>query len=105
MRVIRLDPAALGASRAAFAAALRAEGIPIGEGYVAPLYRLPIYRRRAAPLGLGEVDYGDGICPVVERLHERELLSHPLVHASMQDDDVQDTIDAFVKVHQRRHEL
>jgi perosamine synthetase len=105
MHVIRLDPAVLGASRAAFAAALRAEGIPIGEGYVAPLYRLPIYRRRAAPLGLGEVDYGDGICPVVERLHERELLSHPLVHAGMQDGDVQDIIDAFVKVHQRRHEL
>jgi dTDP-4-amino-4,6-dideoxygalactose transaminase len=105
LHATRVDEAALGASRAAFAAGLRAEGIPVVEGYVAPLYRQPVYRRRAAGLGRGEVDYGDGICPVTERLHEHELIYHSLVHAGMGDDDVQAVIDAFTKVHAHRHEL
>jgi dTDP-4-amino-4,6-dideoxygalactose transaminase len=105
VHAIRIDETALGVSRAAFAAALRAEGIPVVEGYVAPLYRQPIYRERAAPLGLGEADYSDGICPVTERLHEREVIYHSLIHAGLDDGDVQDVIDAFAKVHARRHEL
>ncbi len=105
LHVTRVDEAVLGVSRTAFAAGLRAEGIPVVEGYVAPLYRQAVYRHRAAPLGLGEADYADGICPVVERLHDHEVLFHPLVHAGMDDADVLDIIDAFAKVHERRHEL
>ena len=105
LHATRLDEAVLGVSRAAFAAGLRAEGIPVVEGYVAPLYRQAVYRRRAAPFGLGEADYGDGLCPVVERLHDHEVIFHPLIHAGMKDADVQDVIDAFAKVHGHRNEL
>jgi perosamine synthetase len=105
VHVTRIDETVLGVSRAAFAEALRAEGVPVVEGYVAPLYRQPVYRERAAPLGLGEADYTDGICPVTERLHEHEVIYHSLIHAGMEDSDVQDVIDAFAKVHARRHEL
>ena len=48
LHVVRLDEEALGVPRAAFAAALLAEGVPVTEGYVAPLYRQPLYRERAA---------------------------------------------------------
>ena len=47
--------------RAAFCAALRAEGVPIIEGYVPPLYRMPAFERFARP------------CPLAEDLHDRRL--------------------------------
>ena len=47
--------------RAEFCAALRAEGVPIVEGYVPPLYRLPAFAKFARP------------CPVAEALHDRRL--------------------------------
>jgi dTDP-4-amino-4,6-dideoxygalactose transaminase len=95
--VVRVDPGVLGVPRARFAAALRAEGVPVTEGYVAPLYRQPVYRGRAG--------YDDGLCPVCERMYEREVLWHPLVHAGLSDDDVEDVVAAFRKVHSRRDEL
>jgi len=48
--------------RAEFCAALRAAGVPIVEGYVPPLYRMPAFARFALP------------CPVAEDLHDRRLL-------------------------------
>ena len=66
LHVVRLDEEALGVPRAAFAAALRAEGVPVTEGYVAPIYRQPLYRERAAcgvrrpaQRGLGQLRDGD----------------------------------------------
>ncbi len=92
--VVRLDEDVLGVGRARFAAALQAEGVPVVEGYVAPLYRQPLYRDRdIAPL------------PVVERMHEHEVLFHPLVHAGLGEADVDDVAAAFEKVHARRGEL
>ena len=49
-------------NRAEFCAALRAEGVPIVEGYVDPLYRMPAFSQFARP------------CPVAEDLHDRRLL-------------------------------
>lgn len=48
-------------SRLEFCAALRAEGVPIIEGYVPPLYRMPAFCEFARP------------CPVAEDLHDRRL--------------------------------
>lgn len=48
--------------RAEFCAALRADGVPIVEGYVPPLYRMPAFSQFARP------------CPVAEDLHDRRLL-------------------------------
>jgi len=47
--------------RAEFCSALRAAGVPIVEGYVPPLYRMPAFARFARP------------CPVAEDLHDRRL--------------------------------
>lgn len=48
-------------NRAAFCAELRALGVPIREGYIDPLYRLPALAEFARP------------CPVAEDLHDRRL--------------------------------
>jgi perosamine synthetase len=110
LHVLRLDERTLGVPRAAFAAALAAEGVPVTEGYVAPLYRQPLYRQRAAgafgdPRNAGSGDYGDGTCPTCERMHDHEVLYHPHIHAGLTDGDVDDVIAAFGKVHARRDEL
>jgi|SRR5579883_357541 dTDP-4-amino-4,6-dideoxygalactose transaminase len=47
--------------RAAFVQALAAEGVPLVEGYVAPLYRLPAFAKFARP------------CRVAEDLHDNRL--------------------------------
>ena len=94
--VVRLDPDVLGVERDRFAAALDAEGVAVGAGYVAPLYRLPIYRSGAlacafnCPRYEGTAEYGDGLCPVAERMHEHEVIFHPYLHAGMREDDVDD---------------
>jgi dTDP-4-amino-4,6-dideoxygalactose transaminase len=108
--VMRLAAAALGVPRRRFAEALRAEGIPVTEGYVRPIYREPLYRRRSAtpfadPRNQGSGDYDEGVCPTAERMHDAEVLFHPLVHAGLTDADVDDIAAAFRKVHSRRHEL
>jgi dTDP-4-amino-4,6-dideoxygalactose transaminase len=105
-----MDPDVLGVSRDAFAAALRAEGVPINPGYVTPLYRQPLYRERRAfafgdPRNAGLGGWEDGCCPTCERIQEHELLLHALVHAGLDGDDVEDVIAAFRKVHGRRGEL
>ena len=73
------DVPALGVSRDALLAALEAEGFPLYGGYVAPLYRLPLFRQRMAigrdgfPFNLTTRSYDDGLCPVTERLYDRDL--------------------------------
>lgn len=107
---LKLDEEALGVSRSAFAAALAAEGVPVTEGYVAPLYRQPLYRHRAAvafgdPRNAGSGRYEDGTAPTCERMHDRELLFHPHVHAGLSRDDVDDIVAALRKVHAGRSAL
>jgi perosamine synthetase len=48
--------------RSEFCAALREQGVPIVEGYVEPIYRMPAFKRFAKP------------CPVAEDMHDRRLL-------------------------------
>ncbi len=97
-----------GVTRAAVARTLRAEGIPVAEGYVRPLYLQAMYQRRIAhgtegcPWTCGhwhgQVSYEAGICPVAERLHEEELLLLDLCRAPLTEDDIDDVADSFAKV-------
>lgn len=106
--VMRYDAAATGVSRERLHAALRAEGIPLVQGYVRPIYLEPMYQQRIA-LGRdgfpftysgykGQVSYQRGICPVTERMHFDEVLFHALCHASMVEADLADVVRAFHKV-------
>jgi dTDP-4-amino-4,6-dideoxygalactose transaminase len=105
---LRYDAAAVGVPRAEFAAALRAEGIPVTEGYTAPIYLQPLYQQRVlygrggSPWSdaayRGNVSYERGICPVVERMHDEEVLFTNVVHAGVSAADMDDVADALEKV-------
>lgn len=97
-----------GIPRAVFARALRAEGIPVTEGYVKPLYLLPMYQqriaygRRGCPWTCGHwrgtVSYEQGICPTTERLYQHELLLFDVCRQPLTTRDIADVADAIEKV-------
>lgn len=103
-----IDGEKLGVDRKQFSAAINAEGIPIHEGYVKPLYLQPLYQERVlygetgcpftCPHYKGQVDYSSGICPVTERLYEKELLYGDWCHAGMSNNDIDEVINGIVKV-------
>ena len=105
---IRYDVAQAGVPRDHFARALQAEGVPIYQGYVRPLYLEPLYQRRIAfgrdgfPFTYhgygGNVSYEPGICPVAERMHFHELLYTNICHANIARSDLADFVAAFEKV-------
>jgi perosamine synthetase len=102
---VKIDAAALGAGRDAFSAALAAEGFPNATGYVPPIYWLPMFQKRIAigregfPFTLRDRHYPAGLCPVVERMHNTELLQYQPVSWSADDEQVEMMITAFRKVH------
>lgn len=92
------DAAATGVPRALLADALRAEGVPVGTGYAAPLYLQPMYQRQRAygdsgcpfrcPLQTPR-SYPRGLCPEAEVFLARALwvfqIYAPLTHVDMDD--------------------
>lgn len=90
------------------------EGAQISVGYVKPLYLLPIFQKKAGfgkqgypfnlPSGKAAV-YRNGMCPVVERMHGKEIFLHDIMHASLKKSDLHDVAAAFKKVYRYRAEL
>ncbi|MFZ3043660.1 MAG: DegT/DnrJ/EryC1/StrS family aminotransferase [Minisyncoccia bacterium] len=80
---IKIDEKKLGISRDRFVDAMRAEGFPIPKGYLTPLHLLPVFQQQKAfnnthfPFKSeyygGTPNYKKGICPVVERIEEKEF--------------------------------
>jgi len=105
---LRYDASTVGVPRAQFAAALRAEGIPVAEGYVEPIYLQPLYQERRLyggtgspwndPAYRGSVSYERGICPVAERMHFEELVYTGAVHGQLSSGDVEEVAEAIHKV-------
>ncbi len=122
---LKFNEEAAGVSRDVFINAVKAElpttelrekeGVLISCGYVKPLYLQPIFQNQIAygkngfpfkgPHYNGVVNYSKGICPVAERMNEKELFYHDLMHASFSQDDLDDDIAAFIKVWENRDEL
>ena len=109
--VMKVDEGHLGISRSRFSEALEAEGFPHFAGYVAPLYRLPLFRRRIAvgrdgfPFTLTNRQYDDGLCPVAEVMHEREVIGFEPCAYDLTPRDLDDLVEAIRKVHAARHQL
>jgi dTDP-4-amino-4,6-dideoxygalactose transaminase len=109
--MMKIDENALGLSRALFSEALTAEGFPHATGYVAPLYRLPMFKKRIAlgrdgwPFTLTARSYDDLRCPVTEDMHNRRALLFEPCAYDLNDDDVDAMIDAVKKVHAGRDQL
>jgi perosamine synthetase len=108
------DAAAMGAPRSAFVAALRAEGVPVGTGYVRPMYANPTFLRQVAFGAAGcpwscrseaAPRYEMGMCPVSERLLDEEFLwFYHIAHASTEA-DMRDIGRAVRKVVENRDAL
>ncbi len=99
---IKVDSSKLGVGRDRLVDALVAEGIPFGKGYVKPLYLLPIYQKRQ-----DSQRYKEGICPVAEKLHYRELIysSPALLRYPMTEKDMNDVVTAFKKIVKNKNEF
>src|SRR5262245_27308610 len=76
---MKFDAARAGMSRATFARAMAAENLPVGVGYVRPIYLYPIYQepphKCAGPFAYGKPEYPAGLCPVTERMWGAEILT------------------------------
>ena len=98
----------IGIPRNLFCDALKAEGIPCSPGYVEPLYLNPLYQEKRAfafKHYSGKANYQKGICPVAEKLHEKELINTIICRPPAKIDDMQDVIDAIKKIIQNKQEL
>lgn len=105
------DAETVGVLRETFVRALAAEGVPATAGYVRPLYLLPVFQKRIAlgrdgfPFTLTDRSYHKGLCPVTERLHERELFSYLVCSYEASDAQVDQIAAAFHKVYENRDAL
>lgn len=103
--MLRYDASRTGISRAVFLAALKAEGVPCFGGYVRPLYHLPLFQARMAigragfPFSLSECRYEPGLCPVAERLYEKEFLGLECCAWQIDEVLVSRIVEAVRKVH------
>ncbi len=91
------------------------EGVKISAGYVKPLYLQPVFQNKIAYGSQGwpwtsqeykgNVSYQKGICPNVELMYEKRLITHELLRPPMTIDDLNDVINAFQKVWVNKKEL
>ena len=83
----------------------------LGEGYVEPLYMLPLFQQRIGigrdgfPFNLTDQRYEKGMCPVAERMHEREYAGYATCDFDIDDARLGAMIAAIRKVHEGRKEL
>lgn len=111
---MRYIESVLGVSRDIFFKALAAEGVSVGQGYVKPLYLLPIFQKRlpytkGCPYTCGhysgEVSYAEGICPNVEMLYSRELLTTEICRYPNNQDDMREFVLAVEKISDQSNSL
>lgn len=119
--VLKFDETRIGVDRKTFVRALKAEGITdandvaVAEGYVKPLYLLPIYQKRLAyghngcPFTCqqytGSINYRKGLCPVAERMYEKEVITTNICRYPNTEEDVLDFAKAVDKIAQNAGKL
>ncbi len=100
----KIDSDILGVSRSIFSKALMAEGLPNFEGYLAPLYMLPIFQKRIAmgrdgfPFNGSDVEYKQGMCPVVEDMKDNKMLGFEPCIYDISDNELLLIQDVFSKL-------
>lgn len=106
---IKYNESVTGIKREKYAQNIRDLGIPLhrfAEGYIRPLYLEQIFSQKdrfknGFPYSLGKDDssqkYTKGICPVVERMHENELIVTSYNYPPLTKSDMDDVVKAFTK--------
>lgn len=121
VHAIQYDEAVAGVSRERFIEAVQAElpatelregeGPLVSYGYGKPLYLQPMYQEKVAfgkdgyPFSLSDRDYPEGLCPVTERMFNKQFIGHELMRPGMSKQDLDDVAQAFHKVWDNRNEL
>ncbi|MEM8970669.1 MAG: DegT/DnrJ/EryC1/StrS family aminotransferase [Pseudomonadota bacterium] len=113
--VMKYDANAVGIPRDLFVRAFQAEGFPLRAGYLKPLYLEPMYQKRiaigrhgfpwSAHPGSDNISYEPGICPVVERLQNEEVMLTNYMYPPLSENDMDRYVETFHKVLDNRGEL
>jgi dTDP-4-amino-4,6-dideoxygalactose transaminase len=112
---LTLDIEAIGVSRARLVDALRAEGVPaLVVGYQ-NLHLLPMFRHKIAygtkgfpwnsPYCTSDIQYGPGLCPTAEKLHNETFLGISICMNELPPEDVALIVAAFHKVWSQLEQL
>ncbi|MCR5793651.1 MAG: DegT/DnrJ/EryC1/StrS family aminotransferase [Lachnospiraceae bacterium] len=110
----RFDKDVWGISRKVFAEAMKAEGFPLGVGYVKPIYLINLYKHKHihnettypfAFIDPPTQNYSKGMCPIVERMHFEELLTADICRYPYEMEDIEDFFEAIDKIWGQREEL
>jgi len=102
------DAEATGVERSKIIAALRAEGIPVGSGYLKTMYENQIFLKKVAygreqcpwncHLADFKKDYRSGDCPVAEKLLRESFIWFYHINRPNGIEDMKDVVRAFNKV-------
>lgn len=118
LHALLFDGKVAGIPREAVVAALRAElpvtelregeGPLIRDGYMPPLYLMPLFQKQIAIGSAGfpfttipvseRPTYAPGSCPVTEAIQENSIIIHEWMRPGMTQQDLSDVKDAFHKV-------
>ena len=112
---IILDIQKIGVSRNMIVEALKAEGLEGVFGGYANVHRLPLYQKKIAYGSKGfpwvegvchrNIDYGVGICPIAEKLHDETFLGIEMCLFDWTENEIVLAADAFRKVWSNLDEL
>ncbi|MCR4896119.1 MAG: DegT/DnrJ/EryC1/StrS family aminotransferase [Lachnospiraceae bacterium] len=114
MYPVKFDKNVWGMSRETFANAMKAEGFPLGTGYVKPIYLMNLYKHKRvfnettypfAFIDTPTQEYGKGLCPVVERMHDEELLTADICRIPYTAKDIDDFFTAIDKIWEEREAI
>jgi dTDP-4-amino-4,6-dideoxygalactose transaminase len=99
--MMRADKAALGADADTFAAALKAEGLPVSAHYIGrPIYKYPLFTNHSAfdhgDHPYSRVDYTKVKCPVAESILDTCVIL--AINEAYSDQDLEETVAGFEKV-------
>lgn len=105
----------LGVSRATFVRAMQKEGFTLNEGYVKPLYLMPLYQKKqfyshsqfpfVSKEFPSQVSYDKGICPVAEHLYEREFLFTTICQPPQTNKEIDLFVRALGKIEKQVNNL
>jgi dTDP-4-amino-4,6-dideoxygalactose transaminase len=106
--VMKYDESITGLSRKNFVEAINAEGYYLRGGYLRPIYLEPMFRQKICfgkqghPFILNsrndEIKYEKGLCPVAERLDDKEVILTNIIYPPLTTDDMDGFVRAIKKV-------
>jgi perosamine synthetase len=113
--VMKFDEDKVGMSRDHFVEAVNAEGYYLRGGYLRPIYLEPIFQQKICfgkdgyPFTVNsrndEINYEKGLCPVAERLNEKEVILTNIIYPPITIDDIDGFVRAIKKVISHAEEI